>query len=203
MTQSAGFQKFGWDCEKEGCFNVKKRLDFGAFYDCFPHKVSMSDIDGVVEIAGHILLFEAKQDTKPLKVGQRLMFERLSGLYSIHVFVAAGGGADMTFTHLCEFWHGKQGPWVECDLDYIRGRLKAFSEFAKAHPNLPGANRSVITPEAIRAWRKARGLSQTELADALGVTWRTVSNWERGASIPRMVGLALRGLGDKPEEESR
>lgn len=62
---------------------------------------------------------------------------------------------------------------------------------------------SAVTPEAVRAWRKARGMSQTELADALGVTWRTVSNWERGASIPRMVGLALDGLGNRVEEEHR
>lgn len=44
---------------------------------------------------------------------------------------------------------------------------------------------SGITGEQIRAARERRRMTQQELADELGVSLRTVSNWERGESIPR------------------
>ena len=43
--------------------------------------------------------------------------------------------------------------------------------------------------EKIREFREAKGLSQTELADALGVDQTTVSAWERGVAEPTMFNL--------------
>jgi transcriptional regulator with XRE-family HTH domain len=37
----------------------------------------------------------------------------------------------------------------------------------------------------IRRLREARGLTQQELATAIGVGQRTVGNWERGETIPK------------------
>lgn len=37
--------------------------------------------------------------------------------------------------------------------------------------------------DGLRAWRKDRGLTQTELANQLGVSQRTISMWEQGAPI--------------------
>jgi transcriptional regulator with XRE-family HTH domain len=48
------------------------------------------------------------------------------------------------------------------------------------------------TPEEIRRRRDARGLSQQDLADALQVSRRAITNWETGAAEPR--GKSLRGL---------
>ncbi len=39
-----------------------------------------------------------------------------------------------------------------------------------------------IHPEALKAARKRRGMSQEQLADAIGCTKDTISRWERGAS---------------------
>ena len=39
------------------------------------------------------------------------------------------------------------------------------------------------TGEALRSWRRAQGLTQTDLAGRLGVSQRTVSLWEQGAPI--------------------
>lgn len=44
---------------------------------------------------------------------------------------------------------------------------------------------SGITGDQIRTARERRRMTQQELADELGVSLRTVSNWERGDSIPR------------------
>ena len=38
--------------------------------------------------------------------------------------------------------------------------------------------------KTLRTLRLQRGLSQQELAKALGVSWRTVSDWERGKYYP-------------------
>lgn len=43
--------------------------------------------------------------------------------------------------------------------------------------------------EKIRALREAKGLSQTELAEALGVDQTTVSAWERGVAEPTLSNL--------------
>ena len=49
-----------------------------------------------------------------------------------------------------------------------------------------------MTPDELRTRRKALRLSQTALAEALGVTQHTVSRWERGKMAiraPRSVWL--------------
>lgn len=50
----------------------------------------------------------------------------------------------------------------------------------------------------IRALREARGLTQEQLASALGVGQRTIGNWERGDTIPRnRLGMIERFFGDE------
>lgn len=43
--------------------------------------------------------------------------------------------------------------------------------------------------EKIRALREAKGLSQAELAEALGVDQTTISAWERGVAEPTLFNL--------------
>ena len=51
-----------------------------------------------------------------------------------------------------------------------------------------------------RAWRKGHGMSQTLAAAALGLTSRTVQNYEAGEQdIPRTVMLAMRGFDASPD----
>lgn len=60
--------------------------------------------------------------------------------------------------------------------------------------------------DEIKAWRVERGLSQPDLAQALGVHWKTVQAWERGYQAPPLyVELALcelaRRLKKRPKSE--
>lgn len=48
------------------------------------------------------------------------------------------------------------------------------------------------TPDEIRQRRNERGLSQEDLAEALQVSRRAITNWETGAAEPR--GKSIRGL---------
>lgn len=57
--------------------------------------------------------------------------------------------------------------------------------------------------QRIRSAREARGWSQQDLAAAVGVTSRTVGNWERGRSPKQHIGAIERELhvklrGDEP-----
>jgi transcriptional regulator with XRE-family HTH domain len=52
------------------------------------------------------------------------------------------------------------------------------------------------TPEAIRQQRESRGWTQPELAEALGVSPRSISSWEAGTARPRNITSLNRLLGD-------
>lgn len=53
-----------------------------------------------------------------------------------------------------------------------------------------------MTPTDLRTWRLRAGLTQLELAAALGIASLTLSRWERGAqTIPPYLELALKGIG--------
>lgn len=52
-------------------------------------------------------------------------------------------------------------------------------------------------PGKLLAWRRARGLSQSEAAPLLGVPVRTLQSWEQAERAPR--GLALEALNSKLE----
>ncbi len=58
-----------------------------------------------------------------------------------------------------------------------------------------------MTGEEIKALRLRRGLTQTELGEAIGVYWNTVSRWEAGKMKPST--LALRALTELDRKRSR
>ncbi len=47
---------------------------------------------------------------------------------------------------------------------------------------------------ALKKLRVMQNLTQQELADALGVTIETVSNWERGRAIPKLTVTQFKTL---------
>lgn len=68
-------------------------------------------------------------------------------------------------------------------------------------PSLDCSN-DLRTPAGLRAWRNARGLSQTALAAELDVFWTTINRWENGKTpIPRSVELALLWLGREDDAQ--
>ncbi|MBT2391635.1 helix-turn-helix transcriptional regulator [Streptomyces sp. ISL-1] len=71
--------------------------------------------------------------------------------------------------------------------DYIRSRL--------------GVRLELPQPDERRALREAAGLTQQEVADAIGVTRAAISQWEAGTRTPRGALLdryvdAIRALRD-------
>ena len=63
-------------CQDRGCY-LAMRSDPEMFDDCWPRKISMGDIDGLVEIKGHFLLVEFKHPGQKVPDGQAIMFKKL------------------------------------------------------------------------------------------------------------------------------
>jgi hypothetical protein len=83
----------GWDCERSGCFNKKKRLVFEPWSRGLVRNLGFTDIDGEHECNGHYLRLEHKDDGKDLTVGQRIAFERLPSQFVTVFFTGEPDGS--------------------------------------------------------------------------------------------------------------
>lgn len=64
-------------------------------------------------------------------------------------------------------------------MDSVEIGHETDSTFLRFPVTVPGMN-----GDEIRRLRESRGLTQQQLAQALGVGMRTVGNWERGETVP-------------------
>jgi hypothetical protein len=123
-----------WDCDVDGCFNIKKRLKFSVFADCFPRKINFGDVDGIVEIGGHGLTLEWKERPGILKKGQRVLWENLTRGKMLAVIVVAGDAEDMSVTHQAAYWNGKWRDWRASSIDDLRVSIKKWVAWAEDNP---------------------------------------------------------------------
>lgn len=127
-----------WDCQRQGCFNQKKRLKFSVFKDCLPGRISFADVDGLVEINGNLLLLEWK-DHEQLSTGQRILYQRMTRLCPAGVFLVEGDAEDMSVQSLSTVWAGVIGPREPIDLEGLCGYIRTWADWAKTHPAKPRA----------------------------------------------------------------
>ncbi len=121
--------KMRWNCEKDGCFNIKCRPKIEIFSDCFPRDINFGDVDGIVEINGYGLMLEWKCFKPILKKAQRIMYKRLSKSGDISVIVIFGNAETMVVKEHCWFKMGRQEDWVESNLDKVREEIKAWVKY--------------------------------------------------------------------------
>lgn len=124
------FKEFRWNCDSDGCFNKKKRLNFAHFYDCLPGKISFMDIDGMTEINGNVLLLEAKEPDTELARAQRIAFQNITsgGLYT--VFIIWGDTYNMDIKKCQRVSNGVFGPINDCDYEGLRSAIRAWGQKA-------------------------------------------------------------------------
>lgn len=116
-----------WDCDRDGCFKVKKQLKLGHFDDCFPDLIGFSDVDGIVEYKHRFLLIEWKPSRK-LSTGQRLTYERMSVHPEFSAVVVVGDAETMEVYEYCTFVGGVRSRWVSDDLDGLKRRIKQWGD---------------------------------------------------------------------------
>lgn len=123
-----------WKCNVDGCYR-KLMPKLGALDDCSPGRIGMSDVDGIVEIAGRFLLLEWKSAGGDLTVGQRIMFERMTSgdadPMRFTVIVVRGHPRDMVVESVQVFSAGKAGAIEACDTSRLRERVRAWAKRAK------------------------------------------------------------------------
>jgi len=120
-----------WDCEKQGCFNRKKRLKFHLLSDCLPDRIAFTDIDAATEIGGNLLLLEWK-DHAEIKRGQRILFERRPAV----VLIVEGDAEEMAVTSMCTVWCGVVSAPEPADLERLRQEIRAWAKWAVNNPAL-------------------------------------------------------------------
>jgi len=128
------------------------------------------------------MLKEAKRGKKPVRIVMR-EGEIINGIidwfsfYDIKVSFL-GGGKVFVFRHaIYDFKVIDDVPETEEPREEVPA------------PETEEASKTIPLSEKIRAARVALGMSQQELADAVGVSAATVSNWEKGRSMPRTKNL--------------
>lgn len=61
----------------------------------------------------------------------------------------------------------------------------------------------IITAELIKEFREKHNLTQEKLAELMGVSWRTIQNYEAGSKIPASKNALFRDTFNKIENESK
>jgi hypothetical protein len=132
------FNDFEWDCDKSGCFNKKRRLKFGCFFDVLPGNISFSDLDGIVEYRGNALIIEWKYydyDYPPtdgdIPKGQRIMFENMSRLGAASIIVVAGNPEDMSVRYIKEYHGGEISRWIPSSHKNLLAAVSAWVAWAR------------------------------------------------------------------------
>jgi len=123
-----------WNCAKRGCFHIEMRPKLEVFNDCFPGKIGMGDIDGIVEINGKGLLLEWKSNDGECATGQRIMLERLTKTKLLTAMVIAGDPKTMIVSGYYFFWNGTRGEYVASDLDGCKQRIVKWVSWASSQP---------------------------------------------------------------------
>jgi hypothetical protein len=126
------FKEFGYNCMGGlNCFNRKHRLNFKHFYDCLPDKISMTDVDGTVEVCGHFLFMEMKRSRTELPIGQALYFRNLTLLSDkISALIIHGDAETMECYALKYVWKGIISPWSETSFDEIKDIVRQWADQA-------------------------------------------------------------------------
>jgi hypothetical protein len=139
MIPANGYNPLRWDCEKRGCFNLKRRPKIELFADCFPGRMSFGDVDGIVEVNGNALLLEWKSEERDLPAGQRILYERLTRNSPVSVLIVVGDAETMAVEASAIFFEGTRYPpegFEPADLAIIRHHMTTWSAYAASHPAL-------------------------------------------------------------------
>lgn len=129
-----GYNPINHRCPRDGCYIEKSLPKSEWFYSIFPGKISFSDLDRIVEIAGRGLVFEWKSPgLHELKRGQDIMWRRLTRGKLLTVFCCAGDVKEMKLTGYAVYFNGGLEPWREAGLLEFTERLKAWVQWALDH----------------------------------------------------------------------
>ena len=121
----SGFNPMRHSCEYQGCFNLNRRPKIEVFAECFPRKIAMADVDGVVEMGGRFLFLEWKTPNAPISWGGRMTLCSFSKIPGSIAIAAWGNAKTMDICQLMLWWDGR---CYESPYDPSLERLKTWME---------------------------------------------------------------------------
>ena len=133
-----------WDCspDKDGCYRRLGQPDLTVLDECFPGRIAMTDVDGLVEINGRFLFIEWKRGGD-VPAGQRIMFERLTRHPEFTILVILGDPRTMEVERYDVFRDGRRKGWRECGLSELKRHVRTWAERAsRASPASPASRPS-------------------------------------------------------------
>ena len=95
------------NCETGGCYLKVQTPDWGFLDNSFSGKIRVSDIDGIVEANGKLLILEWKGSGVPITKGQEIMFKKCTERNDIYVFVINGSAKESFVDYIRIFANGK------------------------------------------------------------------------------------------------
>ena len=120
-----------WNCspDRDGCYRERGQPDLTVLDECFPGRIAMTDVDGLVEINGRFLFIEWKRrDDVP--TGQQIMFERMTRHPEFTVLVIVGDPATMAVKRYDVFRDGARKGWRDCDLSELKRHVGGWADRA-------------------------------------------------------------------------
>lgn len=126
-----GFNPLRWVCEKQGCFNLKRRPKIEVFAECFPRRINFGDVDGIVEINGKALFLEWKGHEGDIPTGQRIMHERLTCDGKFTTICIVGNAETMECSSYGLFFNGKWCGYKKGNLETIKNVIKKWVQYAE------------------------------------------------------------------------
>jgi hypothetical protein len=116
-----------WDCEKQGCFNVKQRPKIEVFDECFERGCAFGDVDAIVENGGHFLILEWKRPGATCPRGQQILHQKLTALApQITIVLVQGDAENMTVESVQVVSNGKYDTREDCTIDQLKDRCRAW-----------------------------------------------------------------------------
>lgn len=137
-NRAHGYNPMRWSCDERGCYNLKHRPKIEMFADIWPGRISMGDVDGIVEIAGNALMLEWKSNEKEIPAGQRIMYRRITNGKRVTVLCVAGNAESMEVASYKLFYDGREIDWRKGSLEALRERMKSWCMWAQGNPKIGG-----------------------------------------------------------------
>jgi len=126
-----------WDCNKNGCYNIKHRPKIEVFADCFSGKINFGDLDAsIVEINSRALLLEWKSTRGDVPTGQDLTYKNLSRTGLLVAAVLVGNAETMVVTQYGFYIGGQFTGWKESDLNTVKKIFTRWEQRARSLPKV-------------------------------------------------------------------
>lgn len=118
-------------CQTHGCYIKNQTPDWGFADNAFSGRIKIGDIDGIVEVNGHILILEWKGGEAKVPPGQDIMFKKASQHSYITVFVINGDALTTQATNLIRYFNGNKTDIGPVDNNEIFNRCANWEKWAR------------------------------------------------------------------------